>query len=136
MRGFKVTNAEFAAIADAIRPQDIVARVAGGFGKAEVESTADNLVRFFRERGSWGEFAVVELEDFSARTGWKDLFETGLFFGLSDDWSDFAGDYHGDFVRLRANGRLMVTDEFILRCAGRHEDVKRIRGGPSRGVAS
>ncbi|HEX2792516.1 MAG TPA: hypothetical protein VHO23_02280 [Candidatus Paceibacterota bacterium] len=100
------------------------------FGKAEVDICASRLVQFFQREGDWRAFSRLDLEAFYAGQGLQDIFGLGILYGLAEDWWDESGEFRGDFVRATVNADLMVTDEFILRCAGyTHVRIKALENG-------
>ncbi len=104
-----------------IRPDDIDEWKLG-FGKAEVEEAARNLLWFFRERRGWGDFTIPELLDFYRANNLDPRF---MFFGLMGGWE------HEEFgpaapmenwreapvyLAVDVFGQYHVTDLFLKAC--------------------
>ena len=114
-----------------IRPSDIKLKDNGctatlSFGKHEAEETAGKLVRFFQQKGYWAEFTPEELMAYQKANGlwsdgWSDL---QLLYGLA--MADRCKKTNvirwrkSSVISVRPKGKLAITEEFILRCAGLH----------------
>lgn len=133
MEGFMTTHPALSAIAARIQPDSIPFlphldhEGVGNFGKKEIEVNAGGIIRYFRERGKWEPFDVSDLKAFYKRTSWPVIIDGrhNIFYGLAGDWFDdgsFRAREDPRFLRLCSDGSCMVTDRFILRCAGRHPD--------------
>lgn len=128
MRAFITTHEALACKAEHIEPKDVPFcgvhpdAVVSYFDEVEVEDNAAKLVSFFKSQGSWAPFEPAAFLQFCARDrGWQmpPAHGKGMFYGLvkrnEEDDSPFP---KPNFLQLMEDGRIGVTDEFILRCKG------------------
>ncbi|MEK7510687.1 MAG: hypothetical protein AAB582_00410 [Patescibacteria group bacterium] len=125
MTGFIKTHERLSAFAEVIKPRHIAVPF-HAFGKAEIDENAGHLVSFFQEQDAWVPFEMSAFKEFCTRFRPNG---SPIFYGLVGDGFD-EGDptihYDPHLIRLLDDGRLIVTDRFILRCSGMSSD--RISG--------
>jgi hypothetical protein len=126
---FITTHKALAVHAESIEPQDVSFlgvhpdAVTSYFDRIEVEDNAAKIICFLKYKGSWAPFELAEFIQYCTRDrGWTmpPAHGKGIFYGLVDPALDdpSSGFRKHGFLQLRADGRIGVTDEFILRCSG------------------
>lgn len=134
MREFITTYEALASKAERIEPKDVSFlgvhpdAVTSYFDRVEVENNAAKIICFLKLQGSWAPFELAEFIRYCTRDrGWMvpPAHGKGMFYGLIDPSLDeTASGYrkHG-YLQLMGDGRIGVTDEFILRCSGAHPAI-------------
>lgn len=129
MRRFITTYEALAVRAEHIEPKDVSFlgvdpdAVASYFDRVEVEENAGKVVRFLQLQTSWAPFELGEFLRYCTRDrGWviPPAHGKGIFYGLIDPSLEEAssGFRKRAYLQLMGDGRIGVTDEFILRCSG------------------
>ncbi|GEM_PF-6712482 len=105
-----------------LQPSDIEARhQIPGFGKAEIETAAGIMLRFFQSRGNWDSFRLGELLEFCQQ--YREDPGQALF-GLFSYWYDDSLCAGGvtepkPFFVMFSNGTITPTTLFVNTLAGR-----------------
>ncbi len=106
------------------RPHDVnlssLDSLACTFGKSEVESTAENLIKFFQKRDVWHLFRLEDYVAFCKEEGFR-----GGLFGLMGAWFDDGGmgefsGYYEDFLISFPDGTICITEAFLNRIQKLH----------------
>ena len=124
---FKNLYGEFRIGRRVIQPSDInlTSGLCSTFGKAEVEKSAVGIIRFFKSKGQWISFSLLELLDFYKKDS---LDQNEIFFGLLCPWEDDGMFYTmlGEtsfrlpppYFVVSFDYKYMATDLFIKKCLG------------------
>lgn len=129
MRDFITTHEALAQRAERIEPKDISfigvhpEAVTSYFDRIEVEDNAAKLICFFKVQGSWTPFEMADFVRYcTLERDWMmpPCHGKGIFYGLVDPRLEGpeSGHRKAALVQLWSDGRIAVTDEFILRCSG------------------
>lgn len=129
MREFITTYEALAVKAERIEPKDVSFlgvhpdAVTSYFDRAEVENNAAKIIGFLKVQGSWAPFELGAFIQFCTRDrGWTmpPAHGKGIFYGLIDPSLEGvdSGYRKHSYLQLMGDGRIGVTDEFILRCSG------------------